>query len=1066
MSIFGGSAGSASQQPRIKQLHIQGAQYNVAIPLIYGQARVPGNVIWANDLLATQNSQSVGKGGGTSTTTTTYTAAGIFAFGQGPIAAVIRRWTDGAVHKSHAWAYLSANGWLEFLGTQGQAAWAYLTSNHPGLALGYSLIAYVAQPSVPMGSSPNFPQYTWEIAGLLQYGGAIVDAEPSAVINDLLNHSIRGLNLGITIQSTQLRNYCIASGTFFSPVLDQQKTGAEWLRMLFEVCHADAVWSEGMLKTAPYFDQTITGNGVTFTPNLTPAYTLTDDDLVMKGRSGSSPITVTRKSPQDRYNSVLIEFVNRGNDYKIEVAEAKSQGDIDTYSLKRAPTKQFHPIMSPALAKWVAQLKLVQGLTARNTYKFNLSQRHILLDPLVDIVAISRPELGLSNYPVRVTSITEDPKTGILEVEAEDLGTNYTPGYATQPTSGTVLVDGGQTPQPVNTPAIFEPTSTMLGGIPAIWIGASGQNGNLNWGGCHIWYSEDGGSTYTQIGEVDLAATQGTLLSNLNSYGGANPDTGDTLAIDLSESAGSAFGSLVSISNTLADQYNNLCWVDGEFLAFTTQAAGASPDQYNLTRLNRGLFDTTAGSHLAGAQFCFLNVLQNADPAVFKWQYPTRLIGKTLMFKFTSFNQQDSEEQDISTVTAYSYTVLGTAFTSGVGAGASSVPVGFGIAQPWAAAVSEALGNIVIDSHGNGQQCVSIGGIEWNYNSSTSGQPGLALVDYPWAPVGAVPAQTQSLSGSNGWVGQSVALNPLGTITAQAVGAGTDQASGTNVKIAVPAGVQAGWVMVAQIVVHDNAISSTAGWTLIRSDHYSTGITSLLFYKIASSSEPASYTWILGASAASNGSIIAYSNVNTLNPVQTSAGNTGSSTAPNAPSVTTGFANNQILNFYAWASSAQLTISAQTGSSTPSWNTTIGGLTMDASITWENVGPMVAYNTWQAVASTAITMARKSDYFTVSLDGQSAYSNLQPGDRVHVQILNGTTVIASGRVSFQAGSTTSSAEGMGALFSRGLSGYSGTLNLTAQVKAVNGSGSGTFSFALDSATLTAAPKVNRAVAGT
>src|SRR6185437_13374323 len=174
------------------------------------------------------------------------------------------------------------------------------------------------------------------------------------------------------------------------------------------------------------------------------------------------------------------------------------------------------------------------------------------------------------------------------------------------------------------------------------------------------------------------------------------------------------------------------------------------------------------------------------------------------------------------------------------------------------------------------------------------------------------------------------------------------------------------------------------------------------------------YNWTIATSAAATGVMLAYTgvytaggNVGTLDA--TLAPNDGASTLPQAVSTTTGDANAQVLTFYGWASTAQLTISAQTGSSTPAWTGTIGGLTSDASLTWENVGPMVPYNTWQTVASTAITMARAKDKFTVALDGQSAFSNLQPGDRVQVQILNGTTVIASGRVSFQAGTTSSSA---------------------------------------------------------
>jgi hypothetical protein len=79
----------------------------------------------------------------------------------------------------------------------------------------------------------------------------------------------------------------------------------------------------------------ITGNGVTFTPNVTPLYNLTDDDFI--AGDGEDPVRVTRRPQSDVYNMVQVEFDNRAYDYNGDIAEAKDQNSIELYLLKPAP---------------------------------------------------------------------------------------------------------------------------------------------------------------------------------------------------------------------------------------------------------------------------------------------------------------------------------------------------------------------------------------------------------------------------------------------------------------------------------------------------------------------------------------------------------------------------------------------------------------------------------------------------------------------------------------------------------------------------------------------------------
>jgi hypothetical protein len=78
----------------------------------------------------------------------------------------------------------------------------------------------------------------------------------------------------------------------------------------------------------------------------------------------------------------------------------------------------------------------------------------------------------------------------------------------------------------------------------------------------------------------------------------------------------------------------------------------------------------------------------------------------------------------------------------------------------------------------------------------------------------------------------------------------------TTVTVGNPLGIQAGDVLLAQIVVKDgtgsNVPTAPVGWTYIRQDTATGGnqITSWLYYLIAGANEPASYSWTINSQLA------------------------------------------------------------------------------------------------------------------------------------------------------------------------------------------------------------------------
>jgi hypothetical protein len=140
------------------------------------------------------------------------------------------------------------------------------------------------------------------------------------------------------------------------------------------------------------------------------------------------------------------------------------------------------------------------------------------------------------------------------------------------------------------------------------------------------------------------------VISGLsNSVRPLDPDTIDTLTVDLTES----FGALASGTAADADAGNTLCIVDSELISFSTVALIATYT-YNLTGyVRRAQYGTTPAVHLPGAPFARL------DGNIFTFPYDKSKLGSTVYLKFCSFNLWGGGLQDLSVATAYPHTIVG-----------------------------------------------------------------------------------------------------------------------------------------------------------------------------------------------------------------------------------------------------------------------------------------------------------------------------------------------------------------------------------------------------------------------
>ena len=163
---------------------------------------------------------------------------------------------------------------------------------------------------------------------------------------------------------------------------------------------------------------------------------------------------------------------------------------------------------------------------------------------------------------------------------------------------------------------------------------------------------------------------------------------------------------------------------------------------------------------------------------------------------------------------------------------------------------------------------------------------------------------------------------PVGGGSITFVGAGPlfdSSAAVSTVVVGLPTGVQAGDTLVAQIIVYDGTASDApnppSGWTAIRHDAVNSGnkATSWLYYRIAGSNEPSSYSWsiIPNWAAGTMGAWRGASNT----PVNKSSGATAASASISlaAPSMVPASNNEQQIYFYGAQSSSAPSIGLPNG---------------------------------------------------------------------------------------------------------------------------------------------------------
>jgi hypothetical protein len=666
---------------RYSGLNVGTSQFDLPIPIFWGQRRLTTNAI-GFDHFTKQPANGKGKGGGAkSQQAYDYHAAVLLGLCEGVVDSIPNTWANGSTTTTTTLSHL---GMTFYPGTATQSP---VAGGYPMQALAYALTAYLAHPRLDLGESATIPDnafecvrtagfaYTHPSSGWINPNTHVASPAVDCLMSDIITDFLTSPQYGLGFTSADLgpiaqyAAYQRAQGLFFSPLLNSPEKATAILDRWALVSNVWIYWSGTQLQFVPLADAPIAGNGAAFTPQNDVAYNLGLADFIAETGQDAGPVKAARLDPADCHNRTVLNLTDRTLGYISNPLEFKDQTLVDQFGLRDNANVQGDEICDPGVGRIVVQLLGKRAAYIRNTYSFKTSYRYILCLPGT-ILTLTEPNLGLSQVRVRVRTISEDDKGQLSFVCEEFPGTaaTYIPPINAPAVNTATTPDQLVDPGSVNTPAIVEPVSAFTGGTPKIIVAASG---GASWGGCTVNLSFDG-TNYSQVGTISAAATQGLLTAALAAYGGANPDTGHTLAVDCTESQ-AAPSTAVTYADAVALRSLSLVAAqptlvggayvvpaNGELLAFgavTPTGAFAA----NLTWLERGAYGTSAGAHSIGDQFTLFNVA-GTDGTSIAFDLPPQYVGQTLYLKLASFNVFGLANQDVSTCLEYQYSPTGAGF--------------------------------------------------------------------------------------------------------------------------------------------------------------------------------------------------------------------------------------------------------------------------------------------------------------------------------------------------------------------------------------------------------------------
>ena len=623
--LFGRGGGITTRTDRISDFQINSASYGEVVPVVLGTTRLSGNIIQWEDFTAHEHrtSQRVGKGGKKKATSISYTYTVAVAIGlcEGPIKRIGKVWLDKETYQ-----YPNDKiGLTAYLGEVGQAPWPYVVSKHPDRALPYSGLCYMAG-VVDMGERASLPTFNFEIQGQLLETGDGIDVNPA----DYIVHVLKSVGIEETAIDgiDNFREYCKQADILISsPPETKTQKAQQIVSDIADICNCYLFWSNDRLKIVPLADKPIKS----WNPHSQIQYDLTEDDF-LSGSDGRL-VEYKRKSNSESYNTATVEFINRANSYEKEAVTFEVLADVQRNGNKPAPSYSAHYIYTKARAMYLAEQLAMKRLYERNQYSFKLDWAFCRLEP-GDLVTLTESTCGLHKQIVVITDVQE-AQDGELQITAIGKPPGmYAPTKYDVHENERPFVDYNKPAQSILDATFIQPPADVVGQGQELWVGVSTPQ---EWGGCEVWMSDDPTANFQSMGMLNTTARIGKLVSPLSA-------DGNSCIIRMVN------GTLKSGTHIDAERGNTVCYINGECLSYETATLNAD-GTVTLNNLVRGQFNTPIGSHSAGDK------LSRLDEAFMRIPYRKQDVGKKIYAKFTSLNNLGGQQEDISRVKQYEYTI-------------------------------------------------------------------------------------------------------------------------------------------------------------------------------------------------------------------------------------------------------------------------------------------------------------------------------------------------------------------------------------------------------------------------
>lgn len=596
---------------RLDDLRVTGSGYGALIPQAWGSVRVGGNVIWTTDLQ--EHSRKIGGKGGLSVSKGReywYTVSCAVAVCRGPVDHLERIWGEDLILYDRTQSPATRHTIRFYEGGEAQEPDPLMEAVlGAGNVPGYRGLCYVVFESLNLAHWGNrLPQFSFQI------NTAPVGAEVSATVGEIL------VDLA---EQAELQGDDLAFGAADAPVpgyvLGQRNSVSEALDPVLRVFSVDLAEVEGQITAVPR------GGDI--------ALTVDEGDLGAHLWTGveEPPARLETKRGQDLElpSRLDLTYFNAGRQFEEATQSAVRYTKED---LSDVVTVQTPLTLGDDQARQAAEKLLYTQWDERTQFRAALPPAYLRTAPGTPLLLPVNGEL------VRAKVIGVD--VGLFG-ELQFVLVPDDPSILTQ------TVTGGDTDGPSSPFDGIYPTTFMAWSCPEVrdedglhagfYVAATGADSR--WAGATIYYSTDGGTTWTLGGTVRDRSAFGLTTSVLPDGTPSAWDLSGTVDVEVEP-----VGALESTSEEDVLNGENAALVGEEILGFAT-ATLLSAQHYELSTLLRGWRGTGTTGHVSGEPFVELT------RALVRVNVASDLIGEEILVRCVS------EGESLSDVTPVAVTI-------------------------------------------------------------------------------------------------------------------------------------------------------------------------------------------------------------------------------------------------------------------------------------------------------------------------------------------------------------------------------------------------------------------------